>query len=140
MLFVPNPCDSLIIGYLIPIAAGPIIPLMVLAYPCLGRYFDARVQTKESPDFHIGPIGTFIARPVAYALYVVLDLDWEKLEARAMRKNPNNPIAPLVRSYGSINYRQEANAFQVGLSWLYVLCLSLTVMLAASYAVCMHLL
>ncbi|WP_295720086.1 hypothetical protein [uncultured Halovibrio sp.] len=141
MIFIPNPCDSLILGYMIPIVMFPVIPLMILAYPLLGRYFDRKVHNRESPDFWIGPIGTFIARPVGYAFYIVVNVDWEKLEARARRRNPDhNPVALLTGTYGHIDFRGEANTLQVGLSWLYVLSLSFTVLLAFIYAFCKYVL
>lgn len=141
MLFIPNPCDSLLLGYLIPIVVWPVIPLMILAYPLLGRQFDPLVHNRESPDFWLGPLGTYIGRPTVYALYIVLNLDWEKLEARARRRNPErNPIGLLTRTYGHIDFRKEASALQVGLSWLYVLWMSLLIVVAFVYSFCKHLL
>ena len=140
MIFVPNPCDNLLLGYLIPITVFSVIPLMILAYPLLGRPFDRKIRNQESPDFWIGPLGTFITRPIAYAFYIVVNVDWEKLEARARSRNPDkNPIGLLTRTYGHIDFRREASALQIGLSWLYVLSLSLMIVLAFVYAFCKHL-
>ncbi len=140
MIFVDNPCGSLILGYLIPIVGLPVIPLMILAYPLLGRYFDPMIHHQEAPDFWIGPLGTFISRPIGYAFYIVVNVDWDKLEARARSRDPNkNPIGMLTRSYGHIDFRGEANALQIGFSWLYVLSLFLTGFLGIILVLCKHL-
>jgi len=139
MIFASNPCDSLILGYLIPIAMLPLIPMMALAYPLLGRHFDPMIQHRESIDFYMGPLGTYLIRPGGYALFIVMNMDWKKLEERATRRNPDvNPMGPTIRTYGSIDFRSEANAFQIGFSWLYILLVALTVVLGFIYTFCKH--
>lgn len=139
MIFVSNPCDSLILGYLTPAVGLPLIPLMILAYPVLGRHFDPMIQHRESIDFYMGLLGTFLMRPGGYAVFIVMNVDWKKLEERAIRRNPNvNPLGPTIRTYGSIDFRSEANAFQIGFSWLYILLVALTVVLGFIYTFCKH--
>jgi len=141
MIFVSNPCNSLILGYLIPIVGLPIIPLMILAYPVLGRHFDPRIHHRESLDFWLGPIGKYIARPIAYAFFIVVNVDWNKLEERATRRNPDvNPMGPTIRTYGHIDFRSEATISQQVLSWFYVLLLFMWALLSFVYGFCTYLL
>lgn len=139
MISVTNPCDSLILGYLIPVVMLPLLPTILLAYPILGRYFDPLVHHRESIDFYMGPLGTYLIRPGGYAFFIVANVDWDKLEKRATRRNPEvNPMGPTIRTYGSIDFRSRANAFQIGFSWLYMLLVSLTVVLGFIFAACKH--
>ena len=128
-------------GYLIPVAVLPLFPLMILAYPILGRHFDPMVQNRESIDFWMGPLGTYLIRPSGYAFFIVTNIDWKKLEERALRRNPEtNPMGPTIRTFANINFRGEANAFQIGFSWLYILLIALTGILGLMFVVCKHLL
>ena len=138
---VANPCESYLFGQLMLVGFLPIIPMIILAYLLLGRYFDPRIHHRESLDFWMGTIGTFIGRPIGYAFFIVCNIDWKKLEKRATRRNPDSdPMGPTIRTYGGINYREEANAFQIGFSFLYIAILSLNVVLSFTALICKYLL
>lgn len=136
-----NICDSPVFDALALIVGAPIVPSMILSYLILGRYFDPMIHHREALDFWLGPVGKYIGRPIAYAFFTVVNVDWTKLEERATRRNPEvNPMGPTIRTYGHIDFRREATAFQIVFSWLYIGLLALWVVLSFVYGICTYLL
>lgn len=119
---VSSVCESTFAGTLVIIVGLPIIPCLLLSYPLLGRHFDPLIREQAFPDFWLGLLGKLILRPIGYAFFIVVNPDWKRIKAKNSNRDPErfDLVAMYIRTYGNIDYREEASWLQLGFSLLYV--------------------
>lgn len=130
-------CGSCVLTWVGMSATGVALLCLPMGYWILGRQFDRLVGQGAGPEFWLGPIGRLVMRPLIFAMLIVANPDWEKIERRKGKDRvDNHPAEFFVRDYRGVNYRRCAGPIQTGFSWVYVLSATSMVVLGLFGVVC----